>query len=116
MKFEQIIESFNDTLKSYRSFSKLDNDSFFISRRFVKRLMGSIKEFELVIEFYNVKTKTPYKVLSITHNANVTKDLEESIWEELERSMITRMLTMMKYGKGVVAWDKFVDGSYAGIE
>ena len=116
MKFEQIIESFNDTLKSYRSFNKLDNDSFFTSRRSVKRLMGSIKEFELVVEFYYVKTKTPYKVLGITHKANVTKDLEESIWEELERSMITRMLTMMKYGQGVVAWDKFVDGSYAGIE
>lgn len=116
MKFEQIIESFNDTLKSYRSFNKLDNDSFFTSRRSIKRLMGSIKEFELVIEFYNVKTKTPYKVLGITHKANTAKDLEESIWEELERSMITRMLTMMKYGQGVVAWDKFVDGSYAGIE
>jgi hypothetical protein len=116
MKFEQIIESFNDTLKSYRSFNKLDNDSFFISRRSVKRLMGPVKEFELVIEFYKVKTKTPYKVLSITCKANTAKDLEESIWEELERSMITRMLTMMKYGQGVVAWDKFVDGSYAGIE
>jgi hypothetical protein len=116
MKFEQIIESFNDTLKSYRSFNKLDNDSFFTTRRSVKRLMGPIKEFELVVEFYSVKTKTPYKVLSIIHKANTTKELEESIWEELERSMITRMLTMMKYGQGVVAWDRFVDGSYAGIE
>lgn len=116
MKFEQIIESFNDALKSYRSCNKLDNDSFFTSRRSVKRLMGSIKVFELIVEFYNVKTKTPYKVLGITHKTNVTKDLEESIWEELERPMITRMLTMMKYGQGVVAWDKFVDGSYAGIE
>ena len=116
MKFEQIIESFNDTLKSYRSFNKLDNDSFFTSRRSVKRLMGSVKIFELVIEFYNVKTKTPYRVLSMTHNANIIKDLEENIWEELERSTITRMLTMMKYGQGVFAWDKFVDGSYAGTE
>jgi hypothetical protein len=116
MKFEQIIESFNDILKSYRAFNNLDNDSFFTSRRSVKRLMGSVKEFELVIEFYNVKTKTPYKILDITHRVNATKDLEESIWEELERSMIARMLIMMKYGKGVVAWDKFVDGSYAGIE
>lgn len=116
MKFEQIIESFNDVLKSYRSFNKLEDNSFFISRRNIKRLMGSIKEFELVIEFYNVKTKTPYKVLSITHKVNATKDLEDNIWEELERAMLTRMLTTMKYGQGVVAWDKFVDGSYAGIE
>lgn len=78
--------------------------------------MGSVKEFELVVEFYNASKETPYRVLGIKQRVNVPTELEETVWEELEISILEKMLILMKEGQGPLDWNKFIDGSYVGTE
>jgi len=78
--------------------------------------MGSIKEFELIVEFYNTSKETPFRVLCLKHRANVPKELEDTVWEELETLALENMLILMKEGQGDLDWNKFIDGSYVGTE
>ena len=115
MKINDVLNCINNTLEEERRVKGLPPKlGHFIYRIGVEKGMGHIKMFHAHIEFFNMKTNTPYRVIVIRHTRPCKVEELEEAKEQVALMALEGFFTALRLGANKGAYENYVTGEFQG--
>ena len=109
MTFNEILECANKVLDTERKKNGIEARGHFVGFTGIKKLMGNYRE--VCIDVNYVNGDRTYAVSRIRHTYQ--GEVKE---EECMKEAIYQFFMLLRFGMGPLAYDKFVNGTYVGVE